>query len=59
MKLGDYTDRWLSWQTDLKPRTRESYAEAFELYWKPALGHVRLCDLTESTSATPTPRCGC
>jgi integrase len=43
--LAEYLDRWLSWQTGLKPRTREAYREAFELYWKPALGHVRLADL--------------
>jgi integrase len=48
MRVGDYLDRWLSWQTDLKPRTMESYSEAFELYWKPAIGHMRLADLAES-----------
>ena len=36
MRVGDYLTRWLGWQTDLKPRTRESYAEAFDLYWWPA-----------------------
>ncbi len=46
--LGEYLDRWLSWhETELKPRTLESYREAFRLYWKPALGHVRLADLRE------------
>ncbi|HUY52659.1 MAG TPA: site-specific integrase [Streptosporangiaceae bacterium] len=48
-RLGEYLDRWLGWrEPELKPRTLESYREAFELYWKPALGHVRLADLCES-----------
>ena len=46
--LGEYLDRWLCWrQAELKPRTVEQYRESFELYWKPALGHVRLADLRE------------
>ncbi|MGP8000166.1 MAG: tyrosine-type recombinase/integrase [Streptosporangiaceae bacterium] len=48
-KLGEYLDRWLTWrEPELKPRTLESYREAFNLYWKPALGHIRLVDLRES-----------
>jgi Phage integrase, N-terminal SAM-like domain len=43
--LDQYLDRWVRDQTELKPRTRESYAEAISLYWRPALGHVRLTDL--------------
>jgi len=46
--LADWLDRWLSWrEPELKPRTLESYREAFILYWKPALGHLRLADLRE------------
>jgi integrase len=47
-RFGEYLDRWLTWrEPELKPRTLESYREAFGLYWKPALGHVRLADLRE------------
>lgn len=49
MTLGAYLDRWMSWrENELKPRTLESYREAFDLYWRPALGHVRLADLRET-----------
>lgn len=48
-RLGEYLDRWLGWrEPELKPWTLESYREAFELYWKPALGHLRLADPRES-----------
>lgn len=46
--LADYLDQWMRWrEAELKPRTRETYREAFALYWKPAIGHVRLADLRE------------
>lgn len=48
-RLGEYLDRWLTWrETEVKPSTLESYAEAFTLYWKPALGHLRLADIRDS-----------
>jgi integrase len=48
-KLSEYLDRWLTWrEAEVKPSTLESYREAFSLYWKPALGHLRLADLRES-----------
>jgi integrase len=48
-KLGEYLDRWLTWrETEVKPSTLESYREAFALYWRPALGHLRLADIRES-----------
>jgi integrase len=48
-KLGEYLDRWMGWrEAELKPRTRDSYREAFDLYWKPAIGHIRLADLREN-----------
>jgi integrase len=48
-KIGDYLKRWLTWhESEVKPRTLESYREAFALYWIPALGHMRLGDLRES-----------
>jgi len=46
---GEYLDRWLSWrEAEVKPSTLASYREAFTLYWKPAIGHLRLGDLRES-----------
>jgi integrase len=48
-RLSEYLDRWLGWrETEVKPSTLESYAEAFALYWKPALGHLRLADIRDS-----------
>jgi integrase len=48
-KLGEYLDRWLTWrEAEVKPSTLESYREAFDLYWKPALGHLRLADIRDS-----------
>jgi Phage integrase, N-terminal SAM-like domain len=48
-RLGEYLDKWLAWhETEVKPSTLTSYREAFSLYWKPALGHVKLGDLRES-----------
>jgi integrase len=49
MRLGQYLDRWLAWrEAEVKPSTLESYREAFTLYWRPALGHMRLADLRDS-----------
>jgi integrase len=48
-KTADYLKRWLGWhESEVKPRTLDSYKEAFALYWIPALGHIRLGDLRES-----------
>lgn len=48
-KLSEYLDRWLTWrETEVKPSTLASYAEAFALYWKPGLGHMRLADIRDS-----------
>jgi integrase len=47
-KFGSYLDRWLAWKkTELKPSTFDSYQEAVELYYRPALGHIRLADLRD------------
>ncbi len=44
--IRDYLDQWLAARKlRLKPRTFDSYREAAELYFKPALGHLRLVDL--------------
>jgi integrase len=48
-RLAAYADRWLAWRAaEVKPSTLESYEEAFSLYWKPALGHLRLADIRDS-----------
>lgn len=47
-KFGDYLDRKLRWwksESDIKPKTLDSYQEAIRLYFKPGLGHERLVDL--------------
>ncbi len=46
--VGGYLDNWLeAKKLELKPRTYDSYAEAVLLYFKPALGHLRLVDLRD------------
>jgi len=46
--VGEYLDNWLAAkQLELKPRTYDSYLEAVVLYFKPALGHLRLVDLRD------------
>src|SRR5450756_2793107 len=46
LKVGVYLDQWLGGKKlKLKPRTYESYEEAVRLYWKPAVGHLRLVEL--------------
>ena len=45
VRLAAYLDGYLTGKRDLKARTRETDAEAFNLYWKPALGHMRVTDI--------------
>jgi integrase len=48
--FGDYLTRRLRWwqsESELKPKTLDSYREAAELYFRPGLGHVRLADLRD------------
>lgn len=48
VKVGAYLDVWLAGRKlRLKPSTYSSYDEAVELYWRPALGHLRLVDLRQ------------
>ena len=47
-KFGDHLAKRLRWwasERDIKPKTLESYREAIDLYFRPGLGHIRLCDL--------------
>ena len=45
VRLAAYLDGYLAGKRDLKQRTRETDAEAFALYWTPALGHMRVVDV--------------
>jgi hypothetical protein len=47
LRVGDYLDSYLQGKQDLKPRTRETDGEAFQLYWKPGLGRMRLVDVRD------------
>jgi integrase len=44
---GAYLTAYVAGKIDLKPRTQATSREAVELYWKPALGHLRLVDLRD------------
>lgn len=49
-KYGDHLDRRLRWwesEGEIKPSTLASYREAANLYLRPALGHLRLMELSE------------
>lgn len=43
--VGAYLDLWLAGKARIKPLTLEGYQEAVDLYWRPALGHLRLVEL--------------
>ena len=45
LKVGPYLDDYLASKINLKARSRATDAEAFRLYWKPALGHMRMTDV--------------
>jgi integrase len=45
VRLSAYLDGYLAGKVNLKARTLATDREAFELYWKPALGHMRLVDV--------------
>jgi len=45
VRVAAYLDGYLAGKVNLKARTRATDAEAFELYWKPALGHMRVVDV--------------
>jgi integrase len=40
-----YLDSYLAGKVNLKASTRATDREAFELYWKPGLGHMRLAEV--------------
>ncbi len=43
--VGQWCERWLK-DIDVRPGSMDSYSKSVRLRIKPALGHVRLCDLT-------------
>jgi integrase len=45
LRVSAYLDGYLAGKVNLKPRSLATDAEAFRLYWKPALGHMRLADV--------------
>jgi hypothetical protein len=47
VKIGDYLDAYLEGKRNLKPRSKETDGEAFRLYRKPAIGHMRLVDVRD------------
>ena len=47
--VGQYFDRWLmSIKDTVRPRTRERYESVIRVHIKPALGNVKLKDLTRA-----------
>jgi integrase len=47
LTVGTYLTAYVDGKIDIKPRTQASSREAIELYWIPALGHLRLVDLRD------------
>jgi integrase len=47
LRVGAYLDAYIAGKINLKPRSWATDKEAIELYWKPALGHMRLVDLRD------------
>jgi integrase len=45
VRVGEWLDEYLAGKVNLKARTLATDREAFELYWKPAIGHLRLVDV--------------
>lgn len=44
---SSYLDSYIAGKLNLKPRTLATNKEIIELYWKPALGHLRLVDVRD------------
>ena len=45
VKVGPYLEAYQAGKVNQKPRTRETDADAFRLYWIPALGHMRVAEV--------------
>ena len=47
LTYGDWLSRWMSeLKADLKPKTKKSYEQMIKLHIRPALGSIKLVDLT-------------
>jgi len=47
LRVAAYLDAYLAGKRNLKPRSKATNAEAFRLYWVPALGKMRLVDVRD------------
>ncbi len=47
LQTGAYLDAYIKGKLNLKPRTLATNREIIGLYWKPALGHLRLVDVRD------------
>lgn len=47
LTVAAYLTSYIDGKIDLRPQTLATDREAVELYWKPALGHLRLVDLRD------------
>ena len=47
LRTGTYLSVFALGKIDVKPSTQAAIREAIDLYWKPALGHLRLVDLRD------------
>jgi integrase len=47
IKVGEYLTTWLKGKRRLKASTFNSYQEAVELYFRPGIGYLRMCDLRD------------
>ena len=47
LTVGAYLDSYIKGKLNLKPRTLATNTEIIDLYWKPALGYLRLVDLRD------------
>ena len=45
LRIADWLDSYLAGKVNLKARSLATDREAFELYWKPSLGHMRVADV--------------
>ena len=47
LRTGAYLRAYAAGKIDVKPRTQDAIREAMDLYWIPALGHLRLVDVRD------------
>ncbi len=47
LNAGQYLDDYAAGKLDVKKSSRQAIAEAVRLYWRPAIGHLRLVDVRD------------